>query len=62
MWAVVARDADEAGFERAFHEDLAERIGDDAVLASITQASDPRLEYAGLARYWHKLGDERDPR
>jgi len=26
------------------------------------QASDPRLEYAGLARYWRKLGDERHPR
>ena len=61
-WADVARDTDEDEFERRFHEDLEERIDDEAALASITQASDPRLEYAGLARYWRKLGDERHPR
>ena len=61
-WAGVARETDEAEFERRFHEDLAERIDDEAALASVTQASDPRLEYAGLARYWRKHGDERHPR
>ena len=61
-WADVARDTSEEDFEGRFHEDLAERIDDEAALASITQASDPRLEYAGLARYWRKLGDKRHPR
>jgi glyoxylase-like metal-dependent hydrolase (beta-lactamase superfamily II) len=61
-WAGVARETDEAEFEQRFHEDLAERIDDEAALAAVTQASDPRLEYAGLARYWRKLGDERHPR
>jgi glyoxylase-like metal-dependent hydrolase (beta-lactamase superfamily II) len=61
-WAGVARDTDEEEFARRFNEDLEERIDDDAALASIIQASDPRLEYAGLARYWRKLGDERHPR
>jgi glyoxylase-like metal-dependent hydrolase (beta-lactamase superfamily II) len=61
-WATAARDSSEEEFEERFHADLAERIDDEAVLASITQASDPRLEYAGLARYWRKLGDERHPR
>jgi glyoxylase-like metal-dependent hydrolase (beta-lactamase superfamily II) len=61
-WARIARDTDEAGFEEQFDADLAERIDDEATLASVTQASDPRLEYAGLARYWRKLGDERHPR
>ena len=61
-WADVARDTDEEEFERRFDEDLAARIDDEAALASITQASDPRLEYAGLARYWRKLGEERHPR
>jgi glyoxylase-like metal-dependent hydrolase (beta-lactamase superfamily II) len=61
-WAAVARGSDEEEFEREFHADLAERIDDEAVLASITQASDPRLEYAGLERYWRKLGNERHAR
>ena len=60
-WAEVARDTDEAEFERRFHEDLAARIDDEAALASVIQASDPRLEFAGLARYWRKLGNERHP-
>jgi glyoxylase-like metal-dependent hydrolase (beta-lactamase superfamily II) len=60
-WAEVARGTDEEEFERRFHADLAERIDDEQVLAAITQASDPRLEYAGLARYWRKLGNERHP-
>ena len=60
-WADVARGTDEEEFERRFHADLAGRIEDERVLASIVQASDPRLEYAGLARYWRKLGDERHP-
>ena len=61
-WAEVARDHDEDAFGERFHADLAEHVDDDAVLGAMTQASDPRLEYAGLARYWHKLGDERHPR
>ena len=60
-WADVAREPDEDAFGERFHADLAERIDDEQVLAAITQASDPRLEYAGLARYWRKLGDERHP-
>jgi glyoxylase-like metal-dependent hydrolase (beta-lactamase superfamily II) len=61
-WAGVARDASEEEFEAAFNEDLEARIDDAAALASVSQASDPRLEYAGLERYWRKLGDERHPR
>jgi glyoxylase-like metal-dependent hydrolase (beta-lactamase superfamily II) len=60
-WAEVARGTDEEEFERRFHADLRERITDAAALASVEQASDPRLEYAGLARYWRKLGNERHP-
>ena len=60
-WAGVARELDEAGFSERFHADLAEHVDDEHVLAAITQASDPRLEYAGLARYWHKLGNDRHP-
>jgi glyoxylase-like metal-dependent hydrolase (beta-lactamase superfamily II) len=61
-WAEVARGGDEEEFERRFHADLRERIPDAAVLAAMEQASDPRLEYAGLARYWRKLGNDRHPR
>jgi hypothetical protein len=60
-WADVARETDEEEFERRFHADLRERITDQAALGSMEQASDPRLEYAGLARYWRKLGNERHP-
>ena len=48
-------------FGERFHADLAEHVDDEQVLAAITQASDPRLEYAGLARYWRKLGNDRHP-
>jgi glyoxylase-like metal-dependent hydrolase (beta-lactamase superfamily II) len=58
-WADVAREADEDEFGERFHADLAANVDDERVLAAMTQASDPRLEYAGLARYWRKLGDER---
>ena len=61
-WAEVARGTDEEEFERRFHADLRQRITDAAALASVEQASDPRLEYAGLARYWRKLGNERRTR
>ena len=61
-WAEVAREFDEDAFGERFHADLAEHVDDEQVLAAITQASDPRLEYAGLARYWHKLGNDRHPR
>jgi glyoxylase-like metal-dependent hydrolase (beta-lactamase superfamily II) len=60
-WAGVARELDEEGFGERFHADLAEHVDDEHVLAAMTQASDPRLEYAGLARYWRKLGNERHP-
>jgi glyoxylase-like metal-dependent hydrolase (beta-lactamase superfamily II) len=60
-WAGIAREGDEEAFEERFHADLAEHVHDEAVLAAMTQASDPRLEYAGLARYWHKLGNDRHP-
>ena len=61
VWGGIAREGDEEAFEEQFHADLAEHVHDEAVLAAMTQASDPRLEYAGLARYWHKLGNERHP-
>ena len=57
----VARELDEDAFGERFHADLAEHVDDEQVLAAITQASDPRLEYAGLARYWRKLGNDRHP-
>jgi glyoxylase-like metal-dependent hydrolase (beta-lactamase superfamily II) len=60
-WADVARSEGEAGFERRFHADLAEHVRDPEVLAAMSQASDPRLEYAGLERYWRKLGNDRHP-
>jgi glyoxylase-like metal-dependent hydrolase (beta-lactamase superfamily II) len=58
-WAEVARAGDETEFERRFHAHLRDHVRDERVLASMEQASDPRLEYAGLARYWRKLGNER---
>jgi glyoxylase-like metal-dependent hydrolase (beta-lactamase superfamily II) len=58
-WADAARTENQAEFDRQLHADLAEHVHDEAVLAAITQASDPRLEYAGLERYWSKLGNER---
>jgi glyoxylase-like metal-dependent hydrolase (beta-lactamase superfamily II) len=58
-WAEIARGTDEAEFERRFHAYLVEQITDEAALASMSQASDPRLEYAGLERYWRKLGNQR---
>ncbi len=61
-WAEVARDLDEDAFGERFHADLDAEIDDEAVRGAMFQASDPRLEYAGLARYWRKLGDERHPR
>jgi glyoxylase-like metal-dependent hydrolase (beta-lactamase superfamily II) len=60
-WADVARGSSEQEFERRFHADLASRIDDEQVFAAVSQASDPRLEYAGLARYWRKLGNDRHP-
>ena len=60
-WADVAREADEDAFGERFHADLEAHVDDEHVLAAITQASDPRLEYAGLERYWRKLGNERHP-
>jgi glyoxylase-like metal-dependent hydrolase (beta-lactamase superfamily II) len=58
-WAEIARDSDEEEFERRFYADLAEHVTDEDVLAAMSQASDPRLEYAGLERYWRRLGNER---
>jgi glyoxylase-like metal-dependent hydrolase (beta-lactamase superfamily II) len=58
-WADIARHTDEAEFERRFHAHLAEQVPDEEALAAMSQASDPRLEYAGLERYWRKLGEER---
>ena len=61
-WADAARDLDEDAFGERFHAALDAEIDDEAVRGAMFQASDPRLEYAGLARYWRKLGDERHPR
>ena len=61
-WAEAARDLDEDAFGARFHAELEAEIDDEAVRGAMFQASDPRLEYAGLARYWRKLGDERHPR
>jgi len=61
-WAEVARDTDEDEFGARFQADLAEHIDDEQVRAAVIQASDPRLEYGGLARYWRKLGNDRHPR
>jgi glyoxylase-like metal-dependent hydrolase (beta-lactamase superfamily II) len=60
-WAGAARELDEEAFEERFEAELAEHIRDEQVLAAMRQASDPRLEYAGLARYWRKLGNDRHP-
>jgi glyoxylase-like metal-dependent hydrolase (beta-lactamase superfamily II) len=57
--AQAARDHDADAFLAWYDEHLRERIADDAVLATLRQASPPELEYLGLDRYWTKLGNER---
>ena len=58
-WAEIARTEDEAAFERRYHGDLEEHVRDEQTLEAFIQANDPGLQYAGLERYWRKLGDER---
>jgi len=54
-WANAAREiGDESEFTEAFEADLAANVDDGAALASMRQASEPRLEYPGLERYWRK--------
>jgi len=58
-WAEVARELDSDAFEARFEADVDENVPDEAIRASMKQASEPRLEYPGLERYWRKLGNER---
>jgi glyoxylase-like metal-dependent hydrolase (beta-lactamase superfamily II) len=54
-WAERAREiADQNAFTEAFEADLALNVPDDAIRESMRQASEPRLEYPGLERYWRK--------
>ena len=59
-WTRAAREiADHDAFTAAFEADLAEHVPDEAIRESMRQASEPRLEYPGLERYWRKLGEAR---
>jgi glyoxylase-like metal-dependent hydrolase (beta-lactamase superfamily II) len=49
-WAAVARDEDEAGFEREIRATLAGTAEEDGYL----KAMPPETLYGGLARYWQK--------
>ena len=54
-WAAKAQEiADHDAFTEAFEADLRANVPDDAILESMRQASEPRLEYPGLERYWRK--------
>jgi glyoxylase-like metal-dependent hydrolase (beta-lactamase superfamily II) len=54
-WAQKAKEiADQDAFTEAFEADLHTNVPDDAIRESMRQASEPRLEYPGLERYWRK--------
>ena len=54
-WARKAKEiGDHDAFTEAFEADLALNVPDRAIRDSMRQASEPRLEYPGLERYWRK--------